>query len=133
MASNPPGSAADPLTGFIVAVVSLILLIEVPWTIAAAARIVKRYRVRIVDSTIFRLLTKAVIEIAAMGAIVGFLTLYGASRALFPDDVPQLPTGVFVMLLGLTLIVFLRLPIVIDREMARRARDYGREVEINEE
>jgi hypothetical protein len=50
-------------------VASVILLIEIPWSMISAIRITRRYRVRLVESRIFRWLTGAVLWVAALIAL----------------------------------------------------------------
>lgn len=112
----------DGVTTLIVFGVIIVLLIEIPWAMVSAWRIARRYRVRLVDSTIFRLLTRSVLQVAFVGGgLIGFLCFYSASRVLWPS-IPPLPTGMFTLLLGIALVVLLYLPIAVDREMNRRAK-----------
>lgn len=113
----------DSLTAVIVFGLLVVLLVEIPLAMRAARRIAKRYRVRLVDSPIFKWLNQTVQKIAFVGGgLIGVLVLYSAARILWPATIPPMPTGMFTLLMGTALVVLLYVPISLDREMERRAK-----------
>jgi hypothetical protein len=52
-------------------IASVILLIEIPWSMISAIRITRRYRVRLVESRIFRWLTGAVLWVDLRARALG--------------------------------------------------------------
>lgn len=103
-------------------VVAILLLVEIPWSLRATVRIVRRYRVRLKDSRIFRFLAQTVVRIAAVVVMILLLVLYAIGRGVFPQVVPQMPAGVFTAALGIILGTLAAIPIAIDRELSRIER-----------
>jgi hypothetical protein len=104
-------------------IASVILLIEIPWSMISAIRITRRYRVRLVESRIFRWLTGAVLWVAFVGGgAIGILVLYAFGRVFAPQAIPTLGPGVFTTLLAIALIALIALPIALDHELSRIAR-----------